>query len=122
MLNGYSKDLRNRVSASSDDNHTQTQTCEVFKISRSTLNWWLKLRCEIGSADLRHRPKTCDSRKIDEQKLKKYIESHPDVRLHEIATEFKVSQSAIWHACDRYRITQKNSFVPEIEHHYDHHI
>lgn len=109
MSNGYSNDLRERVLMYYDDKHSQNETCSVFNVSRSTLNSWLKLRRETGSAHLRPRPKTRNSRKIDEQKLKAYIESHPDAYQHEIAHEFGVSQSAIWYACDRYGITRKKT-------------
>ena len=107
MSNGYSNDLRDRVLAYKDAKHTQAETCEVFGISRATLNAWLKLRRETGSAHLRPRPKQHRSRKIDEQALKTYIQAHPDAYLHEIGTEFGVSGPAIGYACRRFGITRK---------------
>ena len=109
MPNGYSNDLRERVLAYYDDKHTQKETSAMFRISRSTLNDWLKLRRETGSAHLRPRPKRRKSKKIDGEKLKSYIAAHPDAYLHEIATEFGVSPSAIWYACHRHGITRKKS-------------
>jgi putative transposase len=107
MPNGYSNDLRERVLAYKDNNHTQVETCEVFGISRSTLNAWLKLRRETGSAHLRPRPTRRRNRKIDEGKLKAYIAQHPDAYLREIAAVFGVSASAIMYACQRLGITRK---------------
>ena len=75
MTNGYSNDLRARVLAYKDDNHTQQETCNVFGISRSTLNAWLKLRRETGTAHLRPRPATRRNRKISEAKLRAYLET-----------------------------------------------
>ena len=107
MPNGYSNDLRNRILAYYDDNHTQKETCAVFNISRSALTDWVKLRRETGSADLRPRPKRRKSKKIDRQKLKEYISSHPEAYLYEIASEFGVVSSAIYYACQRDGITRK---------------
>lgn len=107
MPNGYSNDLRARVLAYKDDNHTQAETCVVFGISRATLNAWLKLRRETGSAELRPRPKTRRSRKIDDERLKAYLDEHPDAYLHEIAAVFAVSPAAILYACRRAGITRK---------------
>ena len=107
MTNGYSNDLRDRVLAYKDDHHTQKDTCEVFGISRSTLNEWLKLRRETGSAHLRPRPKTRRNRKVDEQALRAYIAEHPDAYLHEIGAHFGVSAAAICYACQRFGINRK---------------
>jgi transposase len=109
MPNGYSNDLRTRVLAYKDDNHTQHETCAVFGISRATLNAWLKLRRETGSAHLRPRPKTRRSRKIDAVKLEAYLAEHPDAYLREIAAEFGVGASAIMYACRRWGLTRKKS-------------
>lgn len=106
MPKRYSNDLRDRVLAYKDDNHTQEETCTVFGISRTTLNTWLKLRRETGSAHAQPYPKT-RRRQIDEHKLKAYIEAHPDAYLREIAVEFGVSATAIMYACRRAKITRK---------------
>ena len=107
MTNGYSNDFRESVLVYYDKDHTQIETCEVFGISRSTLNVWLKLRRETGSAHLRPRPKQRRTRKIDEKRLKAYLQAHPDAYLHEIGAVFEVSASAILYACQRYGITRK---------------
>ena len=109
MPNGYSNDLRNRVLAYYEANHTQLETCEVFGISRATLNSWVKLKRETGSADLRPRPKIRKSRKITPEALHTYLAKHPDAYLREIGEAFGVSDVAILYACRRYGITRKKS-------------
>ena len=109
MPNGYSNDLRERVLSYYDDGHTQKETCEVFEIGRTTLNQWLKLRRDTGSAHLRARPKRRRSAKISEQKLRAYIVAYPDAYLREIAEEFDVTDVAILYACRRFGITRKKS-------------
>ena len=107
MPNGYSNDLRKRVLSYYDDNHKQEETCELFGISRASLNVWLKLRRDTGSADLKPRPKVRRSRKIEGKALVTYIEHHPDAYLREIAEVFKVCVSTVWLACEREQITRK---------------
>ena len=107
MANGYSNDLRERVLSFNDDNHKQKETCECFNISRATLNSWLKLRRDRGSAQLQARPKVRQSRKLDGEVLTDYIEQYPDAYLREIAADFGVSLSAVWYACKRHKITRK---------------
>ena len=106
MPKRYSNDLRDRALAYKDDNHTQQETCAVFGLSRSTLNTWLKLRRETGSAHTQPYAKT-RRRQIDKHKLNAYIEAHPDTYLRDIAVEFGVSATAIMYACRRYKITRK---------------
>ena len=114
MPNGYSNDLRDKVLAYKDNHHTQRETCEVFGISRSTLNSWLKLRRETGTAHLKPRPQKRRNRKVGEQALQTYIADHPDAYLHEIGSHFGVSARAIGYACERYGITRKKR-VPAIK-------
>lgn len=107
MPNGYSNDLRERVLSYYDDGHSQKETSELFGIGRTTLTSWLRLRRDTGSAHLRPRPKKRKSAKIDEQRLREYIEAHPDAYLREIAELFEVSDVAILYACRRFGITRK---------------
>lgn len=106
MPKRYSNDLRDRALAYKDEKHSQQETCVVFGISRATLNAWLKLRRETGSAHAQPYPKTRRGQ-IDEHQLRAYIEAHPDAYLREIAVEFGVSATAIMYACRRFRITRK---------------
>jgi len=106
MPKRYSNDLRDRALTYKDDNHTQQETCAVFGISRTTLNTWLKLRRETGSAHAQPYPQT-RRRQIDERELKAHIDAHPDDYLREIAVAFGVSPTAIMYACRRYKLTRK---------------
>ncbi len=107
MPNGYSNDLRERVLAYYDDNHTQKETCSMFEISRSALTDWLKLRRETGSAHLRPRPKRRRSKKLDSEKLREYIACHPDAYLYEIAAELEGLPAADNYSCRRKRRNRK---------------
>ena len=107
MPKRYSNDLRERVLSYYDANHKQEETSERFEISRATLNLWLKLRRDTGSAYYEPSTKVSRKRKLDAEALKVYIEAHPDAYLREIAEVFDVSISAVWYACERHKITRK---------------
>jgi transposase len=48
-----------------------------------------------------------DPYKIEDEKLKSYIQEHPDNFLREISEAFKVSIAAVFYACKRLKITLK---------------
>jgi transposase len=108
MSYGYSNDLRERVFAYYDDNHGQENTCEVFQISRATLNNWLRLRRETGSIELPVRPLARNS-KIKRADLETYLAEHPDAYLEEIGAVLGVTGSAIYYACQRWGLVRKKS-------------
>lgn len=45
--------------------------------------------------------------KVDDEALKKYIETHLDAHLTELAMHFGVTPSGIWRALKRLKITRK---------------
>lgn len=108
MSNGYSNDLRERVIAYYDEEHTQYATCAVFQISRATLNNWLRQRREMGHIALQPRPQE-RQRKLNRANLQSYLEQHPDAYLEEIGTVFGVSGSAIFYACQRWGLVRKKA-------------
>ncbi|WP_162265610.1 IS630 transposase-related protein [Legionella santicrucis] len=44
---------------------------------------------------------------MDDEALKKYIETHPDAHLKELSSHFGVTPSGIWRALKRLKITRK---------------
>ena len=74
MPNGYSNDLRARILAYYDNNHTQIETCQAFQIARSTLCDWLRRRLTLRSAHLQSRPLKRRS-KINKAALRAYCHS-----------------------------------------------
>ena len=107
MPKRYSNDLRERVLSYYDNNHTQQATCERFEISRATLNKWLQIRRDTGSALYEPVKPLTRKRKLDASLLQSYIKEYPDAYLREIAEHFEVSIPAVWYACQRNKITRK---------------
>ena len=90
-----------------DEGHTQKETAAVFKVSTSTLWEWKSQLNEAGTLAPKKRKETW--RKIDPEKLRKYVEEHPDAFQHEIASAFGVRLYAIQKALKRLKITRKKN-------------
>lgn len=107
MSYGYSNDLREKVLRYHDRGYSQVEVCEVFEISRATLNNWLLKRKsgDFNRCEVRRKR----AHKIDADALRFYIRQHPDAYLIEIASHFKVSDVGILKACRRLGISRKKN-------------
>ena len=85
--------------------HTLIKTAEIFGVSNTALSEWVKKYKETG--DLSNKPLNRGFKKIDPKKLKDYVNKHPDSTQNEMAKEFNCSQSSIWKALKRNKITRK---------------
>ena len=101
----YSKDFRKRTIEYRQAGHTLEETHEVFKVSISAIRKWEQLLEETG--DLEKKELHRVFRKIDPEKLKMYVEEHPDAYQSEMAEAFGCSESGIRDALARYQITRK---------------
>lgn len=100
----YSLDLRKRVLRYLEDGHTQEEASSIFRISLKTVTNWTKKNKE---GNLSPKVRENKPRKIDNDRLIKYIKKNADAYLREIAEEFGVTIQAIFYACKRLRITLK---------------
>ncbi|NQP55086.1 IS630 family transposase [Streptococcus suis] len=101
----YSLDFRKKVLAYYDKTSSITEASVVFDISRNTIYQWLKLKETTG--ELHHQVKGTKPRKVDREKLKNYLEAHPDAFLTEIASEFGCHPTAIHYALKAMGYTRK---------------
>ena len=101
----YSIDLREKVVAFVADGGSKSEAVRIFKVSRDTLYRW------INSKDLRPKPSGLRNRKIDKAALKKHVEDHPDMFLHERAEAFGVHPSSISRALKTLGIVKKRTRV-----------
>lgn len=101
----YSLDFRKQVFKIKDqEDLTYQQTSERFGINIRTLFRW-KNRLEPKVK--RDKPST----KIDMKALVKDVEDYPDAYQHERAKKFGVSQSAIFYALQRLKISNKKNAI-----------
>lgn len=102
---GYSIDLREKVLSFIDGGGAIKVACELFTISRSSIQRWRLRKNETGTLSRKPRPRS--PYKVDAIALKSYIAEHPDAYLNEIATHFNVTDSGISRALNRLKITRK---------------
>ena len=103
----YEIKYRQRVIDYMSEGHTEKETAETFKVSKATLWKWKSQLKETGTLSPKKRKETW--RKIDPDKLHKYVEDHPDTYQHEIAAAFGVRLYAIQKALKRLGITRKKN-------------
>lgn len=96
---------RKRVIEYREEGDTLRETGKIFKVSISTIRKWESQLKEEG--DLENKPLNRTYKKVDPEKLKDYINEHPDAYLKEIAEVFNCSTTAIIKAFKRLGITRK---------------
>ena len=101
----YSKDYRKRTIEYREEGHTLEETHRVFKVAISTIRTWEKQWKEKGT--LIPGPVVRGYKKIEPEKLKTYVQEHPDAYPKEIAREFGCCETAIRKAFERLGITRK---------------
>ena len=95
----YDIKFRRRAMAYWNDGHSKSETAAVFRVGTTTLQRWKSQLNETGNLSPKKRQESW--RKIDPERLRKYIAEHPDAYQHEIATAFGVSLHAIQKALKR---------------------
>jgi len=106
----YSVDFREAALAYKQKGHTTPQVCEAFNISKRTYNYWAAQKQKTGN--LKPKKHGTRKRKIDPQKLRQYVEQHPDAYLKELAEQFNCQTSSMHNALVKLKITRKKKFSP----------
>ena len=100
----YSVDLRKRALNTIANGGSRLEASKIFGVTIPTLANWLSRQKQ---QDLAPRMNGSKPSKIDNEKLKKYIELYPDKYLREITAEFNTTLQAIFYACKRLNSTLK---------------
>ncbi|MGR3951972.1 MAG: IS630 transposase-related protein [Chlamydia sp.] len=100
----YSLEIRQKALNYLSNGGKMADASQIFGVTTRTLSHWL-LRAK--QHDLAPRLHGSNPSKIDNQKLKKYIEENPDKYLREIAEVFSSTLQAVFYACKRLNITLK---------------
>ena len=101
----YPTKYRERTIEYRQEGHTLEETKQVFHVAISTIRDWEKQLQEEGQ--LEKKPVERSFRKIDPEKLRSYVENHPDAYQSEMVKEFHCSESGIHDALRRLGITRK---------------
>jgi len=100
----YSLDLRKKALKYIENGGTWKAASEIFEVTTRTLANWLRKKKQ---QDLAPKIRRQSPSKINSDKLKKYIQEHPDAYLREIGKEFGSTIQAVFYACKRLKITLK---------------
>jgi transposase len=94
MARAYSLDLRERVIRYLEEGHGVNETAKVFKISSRNMSRWKRRKIEnkLEANDNKKRK----AKKLEGEKLKKYIIKHPDKTLADIGRVFGASGAAVF--------------------------
>jgi len=100
----YSEDMRNRA-LRYRETHSDTETSEVFGVSKNAIRQWQKLEKETGGVKPKELKRS--GRKIKESELKGDVETHPDDFNWERAKRFGCTEEGIRKAMKRNKLTRK---------------
>ena len=103
----YDIKYRERVLEYISEGHSEREAAAVFKVGRTTIWEWKSRLNETGT--LAPSKRNVKWRKIDPEKLRKYVVEHPDAYQHEMASAFGVRLYAIQKALKRLGITRKKN-------------
>ena len=103
----YSEDLRKKAIEYLAKGHSQREAQRVYGIGLSAINKWHQKYQKTG--ELKDPPPRRSFRKLDPEKLKAYVNEHPDAYLKEIGEAFNCSDTAVLKALRQLGITRKKT-------------
>lgn len=108
----YSYDLRSKAIEAIKRGKRKTDVCRFFKISRNTLDLWLKREQETGDCQAIAQSIKGRKPKIeDEDKFRKFVNENSDKTQKQIAELWgeSLTQQNISYACKKMGITRKKN-------------
>ncbi len=111
----YSYDLRRKAIEAVKRGHKKVNVCRLLKISRNTLDLWLKREKETGDFRAIANKQGRHSKIEDEEKFKLFVKENYDktqTRMAEIWGD-NITQQNISYTCQKLGITRKkNLWIP----------
>ena len=101
----YEKKFKERVLEHLGKGNTHHETAKLYGIGTTTLSEWKRL--EKQGDNLETKPRKRKPKKIEPEKLRAYVQSHPDAYLSEIAGEFNCATSSVHAALVKLGMTRK---------------
>ena len=102
---GYEKKFRERVLKHLGKGNTHNETAKLYGIGTTTLSQWKRLAKQ--GDDLEIKPRKRKPKKIEPEKLRTYVQEHPDAYLSEIARELHCATSSVHEALVKLGMTRK---------------
>ncbi len=107
----YSYDLRKKAIEAVKRGHKKVNVCRLFKISRNTLDLWLKREKETGDFQAIANKQGRHSKIEDEEKFRVFIKENKDKTQTRIAElwENNITQQNVSYTCKKLEITRKKN-------------
>jgi transposase len=106
----YSEDLRQKAVTAVDRGERKTQVCKMFKISRNTLDLWLKRREQTGSVSaIRKYQRGVDPKIKDLAAFRQFVQERGHLTQQQMAEQWSepISNRTIGKALKRIGFTRK---------------
>lgn len=113
MPSPYSDDLREKAIAGVDRGEKKSHVCRMFKISRNTLDLWLKARAETGSFKAKQNYSRGPAPKIQNlEEFRQFAQKNGGRTQQEMAEQWpeKISRITIGKALKRINFTRKKTY------------
>ncbi len=101
----HSTDIRTIVMKYIDSGGLIKTACELFNVSRSSIQRWRSRQEQLGTISPSIRANL--PYKLKDEVLQSYMDANPDAYLSEIATHFEATESGVWRALCRLKMTRK---------------
>ena len=104
MARAYTEDLRKKVISHIMSGCSKREAARIFNIGEATVYNWLRL---YKTGSLKPKKRTDYPRKVDEKKLREYIEQNLDHTLKQIAEALSLKFQNVAKWLKRLKITRK---------------
>lgn len=104
MAKAYSLDLRKKVISFVAQGGSKRTAAKLFNMGEDTIYRWIR-RDNLG--DLAPKKRTEFPTKVPLEKLRKYVEDHPDHTLKEIGIAVGLHTSKVWKHLKTLKLTRK---------------
>ena len=106
----YSLDLRSRVISFVKSGNSERKAAKIYNLHRSTVNRWCVRYKKEGH--FLPRKRIGAKSKIKQSEFVDYLATHPDVKLVDLATYFKISVSGIFYWLRKLGYRYKKNSLP----------
>ena len=104
MAKAYSEDLREKVISHIMSGCSKREAAKIFNVGEATVYRWIELHKQ---GDIKPKKRTEYPRKVDEKKLREYVEQNPDHTLTQIAEALGLKFQNVGKWLKRLKITRK---------------
>jgi transposase len=104
-------EIRTRAVEMLSEGYTQEEVSKILKVGTASIKRWKTEIEEHGHIAFYYNASNRTAPKLPEEKVIAYFKEYPDALLKEAAEHFNCDASAVFYACERYKITYKKKRI-----------